>query len=289
MISIVVCSIKPLLLEKLKDNINHTIGVPYEVISIDNRSGQHSICSAYNFGAQQARCDYLCFVHEDILFHTSKWGEKLVNHLSKADVSLVGVLGCTVKTTCPSGVYTNIQTLNRINQLQRYPDQSLVHYYDNPYNESLSEVSTLDGIFLACRKDNWSKKPFDSEGLRHFHGYDIDFSLAQSENGKVVVVYDILIEHISFGNNTKEWIDAQLYINKKWAAALPLIKEKNISKALLKQADIENCNQLIVSLVKNNYKIGLALRLALKTIARAPFQKINLFYLKNIPLRLLSR
>lgn len=37
MVSIIICSVSPLLLEDLKQNIAQTIGVEYEIIAIDNR------------------------------------------------------------------------------------------------------------------------------------------------------------------------------------------------------------------------------------------------------------
>lgn len=59
MVSIIICSVSPLLLEDLKQNIAQTIGVEYEIIAIDNREKRWPIAKAYNYGAQQAKYPYL--------------------------------------------------------------------------------------------------------------------------------------------------------------------------------------------------------------------------------------
>ena len=61
MVSIIICSVSPLLLEDLKQNIAQTIGVEYEIIAIDNREKHWPIAKAYNYGAQQAKYPYLFF------------------------------------------------------------------------------------------------------------------------------------------------------------------------------------------------------------------------------------
>ena len=53
MVSIIICSVSPLLLEDLKQNIAQTIGVEYEIIAIDNREKRWPIAKAYNYGVQQ--------------------------------------------------------------------------------------------------------------------------------------------------------------------------------------------------------------------------------------------
>ncbi|MEG2865326.1 MAG: glycosyltransferase, partial [Mucinivorans sp.] len=79
MISIIVCSVSPDKLSKLKANVEATIGVEYEFVVVDNREGKYSICQAYNIGAQRAKYPYLCFAHEDISFVVKyHWGELMM-------------------------------------------------------------------------------------------------------------------------------------------------------------------------------------------------------------------
>lgn len=281
MISIVLSSKSNNLLQQIKSNISHTIGVEHEIIVIENSGGEMGIAKAYNLGAAAAQYSIICFCHEDILFHTNSWGNNVVKHLNDSTISLLGVLGNSLKTQMPSGVYSNIQELNRVNQLQRFADNSLKRYYNNPYNEPHSKVSILDGLFLCCRKDDWKKTPFDEQGLKRFHGYDVDFSLSQQANGDVVVVYDIDIEHLSFGGNSKDWIDAQFFVSAKWKHTLPNIKDPSISKKLLAEAEVESQNQLLLSLYRNKYSFKTARRLTRNFLLRRPVHRNNWFFIKR--------
>jgi glycosyltransferase involved in cell wall biosynthesis len=258
MISVIVCSIDSKLVRVLKENIRKTIGVKYEIIVIDNLKHKFSISSAYNIGAHKAKYEFLCFIHEDILFHTMMWGTNLIAHLSKKEISLIGILGCLVKTKAPSGVYIPLDSIYRVNQIQRTKDNLLVHYYLNPNSESYSEVRILDGMFLATTKENHKLYCFDEVHLKGFHAYDIDFSLGQTMNGKVIVIYDILIEHLSFGGNTKMWIEAQLAVSKKWKDILPTYV--SCTKEDLLKAEILNTEIFLISLFKNNFSKLLQLK-----------------------------
>lgn len=69
MISLIVCSRSPSCPDSFSKHIETTIGeLPYEIIWIDNSNNQRNICQAYNYGLSKARYDYLCFLHEDIIF-----------------------------------------------------------------------------------------------------------------------------------------------------------------------------------------------------------------------------
>ena len=283
MISIIISTQNLFLLENLKANIDETIGVKYEIIAIKNH-GTMSIGKAYNLGADNAKFDYLVFCHEDIHFHTENWGYKLIDYLNQSSISLVGILGNTIKTKYPAGVYSDIQQTNRINQLQRLPYHNKVHYYTNPYNERISQVATLDGMFLSTHKKKWMEKKFDTDVLIGFHGYDIDFSLSMGQLGKVVVVYDILIEHFSFGGNTTNWVDNQISIVNKWKNNLP-ISSIEVNKKELKKKEIEDLKQLILTLMKLRYKPFNLLRSAIIFYIKSPFSRFNLVIIKHFFIR----
>ena len=83
MYSIIICSISPERLSRLKANIQETIGVEHEIIAIDNRETHWPIAKVYNEGARRARFPYLFFVHEDVRFHTTGWGEVIAEKLQE--------------------------------------------------------------------------------------------------------------------------------------------------------------------------------------------------------------
>ncbi|MFX4377337.1 glycosyltransferase, partial [Acinetobacter baumannii] len=67
----------------------------------DNSANRYSICSAYNEGAEKAKYDNLCFVHEDVVFRTNNWGQIALTEVKKFD--LLGVAGSNYKSKAISG------------------------------------------------------------------------------------------------------------------------------------------------------------------------------------------
>ncbi|MFI2757155.1 glycosyltransferase family 2 protein, partial [Streptococcus suis] len=80
-LSLIICTRDPTALKTVSQSAAATIGVPHEIVAVDNSEGQYGICEAYNIGAAQAQYDVLCFMHEDIRFHTSGWGRIVVDIL----------------------------------------------------------------------------------------------------------------------------------------------------------------------------------------------------------------
>ena len=72
MLSIIISSYQPEFYLALEKNIAESIGIPYEIMKIDN-PGIMGICEAYNRGAEKAQYDFLLFLHEDVLFETQDW------------------------------------------------------------------------------------------------------------------------------------------------------------------------------------------------------------------------
>jgi hypothetical protein len=279
MISIITCSINPIFLANLKANIEQTINIDHEIVSIDNRANLYSIAQAYNLGAEVAIYPYLCFVHEDIIFHTCDWGTILINYLKNEDISLIGILGTVIKTRATSGVYIPNSPLNRINQLQRTATGATCQYYENPLNDPFSEVKILDGMFLATTKLKHSKSPFDDQLLTGFHGYDIDYSLGQAKNGKVIVIYDILIEHFSYGGNTRQWINQQIKVTKKWRETLP--QSIGLKKNEILQAEIINIEVFLNTLYKEHTKKRLQFKYLCRLLFLRPFASKNIYFIKK--------
>lgn len=221
MISCIICSTNTEMQEAVRANIAQSIGVPHEIIVIDNRENSYSICQAYNKGAALARFDTLCFLHEDMLFETGNWGTRLLDHFAAIkDPGLIGLAGATYKTLAPSGWWAVTD-----NYLSYHYKQSYKHARDTTRErkmncESVKKVVCLDGVFLAVKKEVFSKFRFD-ESLPHFHGYDLDLSLAVGSEYKNYVVPDIMINHLSEGSLNEAWIRNMYLLFKKWNRKLP--------------------------------------------------------------------
>ena len=174
MFSIIVCSISPHKAEALKRNIGNTASMPFEMLIFDNRQVGMGICAVYNKMAEQAKYNNLLFVHEDIVFHTSGWDRVLADKFAEADCGVIGFAGGTSKYPFPYGWGSSKRFIHR-NYIQDFSISESKHIKESA-DEPFTEVITLDGMFLAARKDVWSKCRFDDKTFSGFHSYDTDFS-----------------------------------------------------------------------------------------------------------------
>ena len=222
MISIIICSRKPDITDNLKSNITETIGVDYELIVIDNSENKYSIFSAYNEGVRRAKYPYLCFMHEDILYHTLNWGEKVVEHFQDEKVGLIGVAGGHFLPDCPASWW--ISRCNSVNLWNKQPEICQFAQNRNEATGSI-EVLAVDGLWFCIPKRLFDKISFDEKYYKGFHAYDLDISMqVVSENFKVIIVFDLLIEHFSGGNGDALWFEALEKFYNKWKDYLPLTK-----------------------------------------------------------------
>ncbi len=156
MISIIVSSYKEFYYTQFAESVNNTIGVPFEIIRIQN-PGRYSITQAYNMGAGRANYEVLCFMHEDIKFHTKNWGDKLINHFNEfPDLGLIGVAGSTHKTALPTGWLHHDTNANKINIIQNHNNGRIINFFTKT-DSNIDYVKTLDGVFLSTKKDVWEE------------------------------------------------------------------------------------------------------------------------------------
>ena len=237
MFTIIVCSIHPADAERLRANIEKTIGVPFEFLVYDNRETGKGICQVYNECAEKAQYDYLCFAHEDIEFMTEGWGRKLAVKLQEEDCGVIGFAGNAMKSKFPAGWCSTPHYGTRMNMVQGgKTDRS---YKVNPYKEDFSTVVTSDGLCLFTPKCTWNKIRFDEHTLTGFHCYDIDFAIAAHVAGfKNYVCHTVLVKHFSHGNYDIRWWNENIKLHKKWSKHLPLYINK--SKSALYRRYIEH-------------------------------------------------
>jgi len=243
MLSIVVCSKNKILPKEFVDNILNTVGVAYEIITIDNSENRYSIFSAYNQGVVKSKYPYICFVHEDVFFHSVHWGEKVIAHLQNPKTGIIGVAGGDLITRVPaswSGFLSQSKNITQSDRTGKVPTKTIRIPLN--YNHSERSVIILDGVFMCMRRDLLDKIHFD-EQLKGFHGYDFDISIQSTIAGYAnQVIYDVDLEHFSRGKTDMAYFRNLIAIFKKWETHLPLI-DKNIPKEQLKEIPkIENKN-----------------------------------------------
>jgi hypothetical protein len=224
MLSIIICSVNAGLLQKVSDNIAATIGIPYELLVANNKEANDGICKVYNRLAAQAKYSYLCFIHEDVLLHTTQWGQQLIDALASVNVGLVGISGAVYKSKYPAIWSACDKQLYRLTAVQHFKQTGeVVQATYNPLQEKISEVAIIDGVFMVTKKEVWQQYPFNESMLTGFHGYDIDFSIRIKEAGyQVLVIQTVLLEHFSEGSLNKQWLKASFLLHQQHQPCLPL-------------------------------------------------------------------
>ena len=277
MISIIICSRAKPISATLSENIKDTIGCAYELIVIDNSENHYSIFEAYNLGIDRSKGDYLCFVHNDVLFHTMGWGNILQNIFSKdLQIGLIGVAGAKSKTKMPSAWWDCCEG-DKLLYLKQHLRNGSVEDWDKGFaNTNMQSVVTIDGVFMIARRDERFHFQHSFEG---FHGYDLNISFEYIKLGYEIMVSNlILVEHFSLGTLDKNWYSTTLKLHKLYSNFLPLkIENRNGNKNL----EFINGTNFIKGLLSLRYKKE-AVFLWLQLLMIRPVSRFHWKFIKEI-------
>ena len=290
MLSIIICHRSPDLLAKLKPNIEDTIGVVYELIIIDNSNNQYNIFEAYNIGVSKSKYDIVCFTHEDVLFHTQNWGQKVIEHFIDLSIGMIGVIGANVFPKSPSPWWSNeIVNDHLVNNIQHWQNgapktsyqqilsqtdhEIVTRQYNNPSKQNVIDAVVVDGLWFCIRKKLFddNKIVFDDTLFKGFHCYDSDISLQVKQHARVCVVFDILVEHFQQGNINKSWFESVILLNRKWRNSLPIF-EKEINENLYPLYEWETLRTFVYWMQANQFNEKEIKKLISETY---PFLKID--------------
>lgn len=216
MISLIICSRKSDINPALKENIDTTIGVTYELVIIDNSASQYSIFQAYNLGVERSSYPLLCFMHDDIHYHTANWGQKVIAHFDDPKTGAIGVAGSPYAPKMPGswwgGGLINEMLVHDAGPKAKIADEERCNR---------KPVVVLDGVWLVMRKSMFNIIQFDLT-YTGFHFYDVDICLQVLTCGyKLYCIYDIWIQHFGSGNMNANWLKNALIFQKKWRKHLP--------------------------------------------------------------------
>lgn len=295
MISVITCFRNDEMVGQLSANIANTIGHDYEFIKVENKTGCYSLTEAYNLGAAQAKYDYLCFVHEDVLFRTDQWGHNLLAHFkADAQAGVIGIAGSVYKIKMVSSWWQpELSELEpkRINLIQHYKkaEKTAREIRINPLFEQRSKVVSLDGVFMAVRKEVWKQFRFDDVLLKGFHGYDLDFTLRIGSRYSNYVIYDILLEHFSEGVNDQNWLRDNYRVHLKNKKLLPSLKEGRINPKALRQVDKSYLERNFNLAVRSAMQKKEMCKMFLSLIVSSRLLKPNVPFLKRFMKTLVQR
>ena len=197
------CLLKGLETQKNKD---------YELILLDNRSNQFSSAAkALNYGAKQAKSNYLVFSHQDIRMDTPDTIDKIIEYFNSG----LSFFGSSGVKKYEAKMISNVYTAN-------YDDS----FYANKLCKRINSpvmVETLDECFICLTKDVfYSLGSFDEILCNNWHMYSVDLSLTAKEHGVGVYSVPLSLFHKSGGVISKSFIYNLKGVCKKhhliWAA-----------------------------------------------------------------------
>jgi glycosyltransferase involved in cell wall biosynthesis len=239
-ISIIICSRDKNISPEFRKNIDLTIGCDYQLIIIDNSKNRYSIFEAYNSGIGQSEGEVLCFIHDDIRFHSKNWGLELLNLFeAKSEFGLIGIAGAKTKTRTASGWWDCKGENMLLNIIQHFPDGSEEHQHYGFDNSDFEEAVVIDGVFMSLKKETEFKFPTQFSG---FHGYDLVLSFEILSKGyKIGVTDKVLLEHFSIGRLNSSWLHSVDEIHNLYQKSLPL----KTPKGDLCGEEIKNCEKIL--------------------------------------------
>lgn len=124
--------------------------------------------------------DILCYMHEDLCFHTLQWGRQVEKYFTIYPyVGMVGVAGTHFLADMPAACWdTEIrsgQLLQGAINNGEYKVVSQDSWLD--YKKTPTVVASVDGLWMCFQRKVFSLIRWDDSLFSGFHGYDTDISL----------------------------------------------------------------------------------------------------------------
>ena len=188
---------------------------------LDNSYGE-SIFIKYNKGVSitlenNRQCNIICFHHDDIRILDPFFEKKVEMVFEKfPSIGVLGVIGTKVFNAL-GGWWTcdrKTETVGHI--MQGNPNGKPWHMVDQI--GFCKDMVIVDGCCLLIRSSLFmdGKIRFDEKTFKGYHHYDNDICLQTKEAGFDVAVADILIQHTSEGQLSKDWQDNRIKLLNKW-------------------------------------------------------------------------
>ena len=204
-ISVVVCSIAPDKLARLRRNLEERLsGEDWELVHIADAA---SLCEGYNRGVARASGELIVMCHDDIRILSPDFAAKLRAYLATHD--LIGVAG-TTQVSGPSWGWSGPpHVFCRVSQAfltAEYRDKGPVTLLMGAHGPLVPGAQMLDGVFMAARRSLLQTLRFDEQTFDRFHFYDLDFSYrAHLAGASVAICLDIALFHDSAGSYDEDY------------------------------------------------------------------------------------
>lgn len=258
MISLIICTRHPHELDELRKNVDATIGTEYQWVVIDNSQNRYNLCAAYNEGVRRSKGEILCFMHDDIVYHTPDWGKNVEKHFQSTEVGMIGVVGSHIIPEVSDwrvgyAPYHVLHFIQRHHSFSHY-DSYFAMYVRSCLQGPLTDVAVLDGVWFCLPKalfDNGTVR-FDEERFTSFHIYDLDISMQVVQSGKkLYVVDDVILEHNSEGVYNESFVVALESFMDKWKGRLPVTRGMQIDTEQIRR-DAAHYKEELISRIERD-------------------------------------
>lgn len=251
--------------EDYKNHILKTCGLKNVKINAYVNNGE-GLTKPYNDLLKKSNTDIVVFCHDDLIFKTNNWGNKLIKHFKRnSDLGIIGIAG--TKQLPESGRWwENKKEMRGIVEHQN-GDKSWVSKYSSDIGNKIDDTVIVDGLFFAVNK-NKIKETFNEE-IEGYHFYDVDFCFRNYlKNVNIGVITDIRVLHKSIGETNQEWEDNRISFAEKYKENLPVrIKEDFKNRKMKVLLSCLNFNgytgselyifELAKELIKNNCEVSI--------------------------------
>jgi glycosyltransferase involved in cell wall biosynthesis len=198
-VSVVACSIEPRKVEVMRESLVRAFGPATWDLHVIHDA--RSLCEGWNRGLAAARGDVVVFCHDDIALQCDRLAERLAGALEDDDV--VGVAGST-RLAGANWVWAGAPHAH--GWVAHVHDGAVVAGAYSLQGPRIGGIESLDGVFLALRRETAERIGFDAETWDGFHLYDTDFCWRARRAGLALAVRcDLGIAHWSKGGFDANW------------------------------------------------------------------------------------
>lgn len=209
--------------ENFLKHIKDTVGLKeneYEIIPLEN-NGIYGLSEAYNIILDKSKSNIVVLMHDDIIFNKNQsWGQKIINDFKNDHYGIIGKAGSCYMPK--SGVYWEKMQQTMVGEVYHLNgDKKYLSKYSINTKPELIDVVTIDGLFIAVKK-NKIKHRFD-ETIGKFHFYDHAFCIPNYLEGiKIGVTFSFDITHKSVGKPNEEFFKSKDEFTNKYENILPI-------------------------------------------------------------------
>jgi len=230
-IDVVVCSRSEEQAKIHRRNVLKTASTLVAYHRMENSKNQFGgICRAYSAGFQQGEADIVVFVHEDVFFLQSGWGERLWELFEQnPQMGILGVAGSSrLQADNPLWVRAGRPWIHgQVVHWLNHGEKIFQTEYSAAGEVGIQRVAVVDGLFMAVRRSSMQGLDFDSATFGGYHFYDLDLCMQMHVAGRhqVFVTSELPVCHLSGGGFDQSWKESAVQFLRKWGANLPVCLE----------------------------------------------------------------